>query len=62
MLGACVELAPSAYAGAIVGAVVEIIVGAIVGTLVGAAVAITLTNDNTQSEKCDRGEYLNTRI
>eukprot|EP00450_Noctiluca_scintillans_P010157 CAMPEP_0194500182 /NCGR_PEP_ID=MMETSP0253-20130528/16815_1 /TAXON_ID=2966 /ORGANISM="Noctiluca scintillans" /LENGTH=80 /DNA_ID=CAMNT_0039341999 /DNA_START=1 /DNA_END=239 /DNA_ORIENTATION=+ len=46
MVGACVQLAPSAHAGAIVGAIVELIVGAIVGALVGAGVAITLTTTN----------------
>ena len=46
MLCACVELAPSAPAGAVVGTVVEMIVGAIVGAPVGDVVAITLQVHN----------------
>ena len=55
----CVELAPSANAGATLGAIVEIIVGANVGALVGAGVAITMTI-MSPSQKCDFGaEHLN---
>ena len=36
IVGACVQLAPSAHVGAIVGAIVEFIVSAIVGAMVGA--------------------------
>ena len=43
MLGACVQVPPSAT----VRAIVEIIVGAIVAALVGAGVAITLTTIHT---------------
>ena len=37
MVGACVQLAPSAHVGAITGAIVEFIVSAIVGAMVGEA-------------------------
>ena len=57
MVGTCVPLAPSAYAGAIVGGIVEITVGAIVGVVVGAVVAMTLTtthrgNEHLNPENC----------
>ena len=58
LVGACVPLALTAHAGAIVGVIVDTIVGAIDGELVGAVVA-----DNTQSQKCDcGGRTQNTRI
>ena len=49
-VGACVPLALTAHAGAIVGVIVDTIVGAIDGELVGAVVA-----GNTQSQKCHCG-------
>ena len=51
-MGACVPLALTAHAGAIVGVIVgHHRRGAIVGELVGAVAA-----DNTQSQKCDCGD------
>ena len=50
-MGACVPLALTAHAGAIVEVIVDTIVGAIDGELVGAVVV-----DNTQSQKCDCGD------
>ena len=60
MVGACVQLAPAAHAGAIDGAIVDVIFGAIAWAFLGAGAAITLSTIHIPEVGCG-DEHLNTR-